>query len=101
LVNQVRTKWQQDNDNKEYKKFMIKRLSTLLAIASLAASCAGGPSLNNSIQKDQYDVLSEESFMRYNSNRLQAMESPARDFVSQALIACHAEKITKGLGILE
>ncbi|MBC7712669.1 MAG: hypothetical protein H7177_04995 [Rhizobacter sp.] len=83
------------------KKNMIKKLSTSVAIAFLATSCAGGPSFNNTIQKDQYDLLSEESFMRYNSNRLQAMESPKRDFITLALVACHQDKITKGMGLLE
>ncbi|MBC7428840.1 MAG: hypothetical protein H7336_09535 [Bacteriovorax sp.] len=87
------------------KKNIIKKLSSsfiaTLAIATLAVSCAGGPSFNNTIQKDQYDLLSEESLMRYNSNRLQAMESPKRDFISLALVACHQDKIMKGMGLLE
>jgi tetratricopeptide (TPR) repeat protein len=83
------------------KKYMIKKLSTIAVAAFLAGSCAGGPSFNNTIQNDQYDLLSEESFMRYNTNRLAAVESSKRDFISQALVACHQEKITKGLGILE
>ena len=77
-----------------------KSTFALLALAFLAASCAG-PSFNNQIQKDQYDLLAEESFMRYNTNRLQAMESPKRDFISLALVACHQQKIAKGQGILE
>lgn len=74
--------------------------STLFSIAILATSCAG-PSFNNQIQKDQYDLLAEESFMRYNTNRLAAMESPKRDFISLALVACHQQKIAKGQGLLE
>ena len=73
---------------------------TLLALSSMIVGCAG-PSFNNQIQKDQYDLLAEESFMRYNTNRLSAMESPKRDFISLALVACHQQKTTKGLGILE
>lgn len=72
---------------------------SILAV-SLLAGCAG-PSFNNQIQKDQYDILAEESFMRYNSNRLSAMESPKRDFISLALVSCHQGKMTKGLGLLE
>lgn len=83
------------------KKILIKKISTTAAVVILATGCASGPSFNNTIQKDQYDLLSEESFMRYNSNRLSAMESPKRDFISLALVACHSDKITKGLGILE
>lgn len=83
-------------------KKMAKKLTTLSlsALSVLAVSCAG-PSFNNSIQKDQYDLLAEESFMRYNSNRLAAIDSTKRDFISQALIACHQDKMMKGEGILE
>lgn len=78
---------------KNLKKF------TVLSLTILAASCAG-PSFNNQIQKDQFDLLAEESFMRYNTNRLQAMESPKRDPISLALVACHQDKLAKGQGIL-
>lgn len=80
----------------------MKKLAklTILSLTILTASCAG-PSFNNQIQKDQYDLLAEESFMRYNSNRLQAMESPKRDFISLALVSCHQHKMTKGQGLLE
>lgn len=83
------------------KNNITKKLSLSVSVALLAVGCAGGPSFNNTIQKDQYDLLSEESFMRYNSNRLSAMDSPKRDFISLALVACHSEKILKGLSILE
>ena len=83
------------------KKNIINKLTLSLTSAILAVSCASGPKFNNTIQTDKYDLLSEESFMRYNSGRLSAMESPKRDFISLALVACHSEKITKGLGILE
>jgi tetratricopeptide (TPR) repeat protein len=73
---------------------------TILSLSVLAVSCAG-PSFNNTIQKDQYDLLAEESFMRYNSNRLAAIDTTKRDFISQALIACHQDKMMKGEGILE
>ena len=52
----------------------IKILMTLI-LTTLVVSCAG-PSFNNKIQSDKYDLLTDESFMRYNSNRLAAMESP-------------------------
>ncbi len=83
------------------KNKTVKKLSLSMTVAVLAASCAGGPSFNNTIQTDKYDLLTEESFMRYNTNRLSAMESPKRDFISLALVACHSDKIAKGLGILE
>jgi tetratricopeptide (TPR) repeat protein len=82
-------------------KTIAKKLTipTLFAL-SLLTSCAG-PSFNNTIQNDQYDLLAEESFMRYNSNRLAAIDSSKRDFISQALIACHQDKMMKGEGLLE
>ena len=80
---------------------IVKNTYFIMTTAFLAVSCASGPKFNNTIQNDKYDLLSEESFMRYNTNRLSAMESPKRDFISLALVACHSQKITKGLGILE
>ena len=82
------------------KKMLNTKLTLSLTLAMLVVSCAG-PSFNNSIQTDKYDLLSEESFMRYNTNRLAAMNSPKRDFISLSLIACHEQKIAKGLGMLE
>lgn len=82
------------------KMSKITNLSFSILAAAMLASCAG-PSFNNQIQKDQYDLLAEESFMRYNTNRLAAMESPKRDFISLALISCHQEKTVKGEGLLE
>lgn len=73
---------------------------SILAFTIMAAGCAG-PTFNNQIQKDQYDLLAEESFMRYNSNRLSAMDSPKRDFISLALVACHQQKMMKGQSLLE
>ena len=78
----------------------ITNISLSVSLCILAASCAG-PSFNNTIQADKYDILAEESFMRYNTNRLAAIDSSKRDFISLALIACHQERIVKGQGILE
>lgn len=78
----------------------LTNISLSILVTAMLASCAG-PSFNNQIQKDQYDLLAEESFMRYNSNRLAAMDSPKRDFISLSLISCHQQKVTKGEGILE
>lgn len=83
------------------KNLMKKtHISLSLIVAAMLVGCAG-PSFNNQIQKDQYDLLAEESFMRYNSNRLAKMDSPNRDFISLSLIACHQDKMTKGEGLLE
>lgn len=78
----------------------ITNISLSVSISILAVSCAG-PSFNNTIEADKYDILAEESFMRYNTNRLAALDASKRDFISQALIACHQDRIVKGQGILE
>lgn len=53
------------------------------------------------IEKNQLDLLSEESFMRYNNNRFSAKKSSNLDFISMALVFCHEGKIAKGLESLE
>jgi tetratricopeptide (TPR) repeat protein len=80
---------------------LLTSLTQTFALVLFVSSCASGSKFNKVIQKDQNDLLTEESFMRYNSNRLSTMDTPKRDFISRALIACHQEKITKGLEILE
>jgi tetratricopeptide (TPR) repeat protein len=79
---------------------MKLKLNIILFLAVASAGCSS-PSFNNQIQTDKYDLLREESFMRYNTNRLNSMETVERDFISSALVACHQKKITKGTGILE
>ncbi len=81
---------------------MLKNLNllTLIALAILATGCAG-TSFTNQIQNDKFDLLAEESFMRYNTNRLTILENTKKGFITQALIACHQNKFVKGLTILE
>jgi tetratricopeptide (TPR) repeat protein len=79
-----------------------KLLTNLLIIGSaLMMSCSTQKSLNTKIETADVDLLKEESLMRYNTNRLDAMVASENDFISKALLACHQDKITKGLGILE
>ena len=81
---------------------IMKKISTLalLTITTFVVSCAG-PGFKNQIQSDKYDLLSDESFMRYDSNRLAAMESPKRNAISLSLVSCHQQKMTKGETLLE
>lgn len=79
---------------------MKNKLFMALILTCLAAGCAGHK-FNNQIEATQYDVLAEESFMRYNTNRLNVVENASGDFISQALVACHQSKFVKGEGILE
>ncbi len=76
------------------------KTSLILFFTFMLVGCST-QSFNNQIQKEQYDLLAEESFMRYNTNRLSAMENPSKDYLTQALVACHQKKFTKGLGLLE
>jgi len=76
------------------------KLLTLAIVTSLVSGCAG-TRFSNQIQSDKLDLLSEESFMRYNTNRLANLENSKKGFITQALIACHQNKFVKGLSILE
>jgi tetratricopeptide (TPR) repeat protein len=79
-----------------------KLLTHLLILGStLFVGCSTQKSLNTKIETADVDLLKEESLMRYNTNRLDAMVASESDFISKALLACHQDKITKGLGILE
>ncbi|NOT78586.1 MAG: hypothetical protein HOP07_06235 [Bacteriovoracaceae bacterium] len=82
---------------------MMKKNLKILYTTSLALLVTGcaGTSFTNQIQNDKYDLLAEESFMRYNTNRLAGLESTNKNFISLALIACHQDKISKGLSLLE
>lgn len=75
-------------------------LLTLMSLAIIVTGCAG-TNFSNQIQSDKLDLLAEESFMRYNTNRLASLESTKKGFITQALIACHQNKFIKGLTLLE
>lgn len=72
----------------------------LFLLSTLLIGCAG-QSFNKKIESSDVDLLKEESLMRYNTNRLESLDSTERDFISKALLACHQKKVVKGLGILE
>lgn len=78
--------------------FNLKNLLTPSLIFLISCSTQN---FSKKIETADNDLLKEESLMRYNSNRLEKMESSENNFVSKALLACHEKKITKGLGILE
>ena len=77
----------------------INLLSYFIAVIQLIGCST--QLLNNKIEIDSNDLLKEESLMRYNSNRLQALENSKSDTISSAILACHQNKFTKGLGLLE
>lgn len=80
-------------DTKSFKK-------VLLLASALLMGCAG-QSFNKKIETGDADLLSEESLMRYNTNRLEKLDGHEKDFISKALLACHQKKISKGLELLE
>lgn len=71
-------------------------ISLLLLLASCATS-----QFKSTIENNSEDLLAEESFMRYNSIRLDQNEKKNISFIIEATRACHAEKFKKGLEILE
>ncbi len=72
----------------------------LFLLSTLLIGCAG-QNFTKKIDSSDVDLLREESLMRYNTNRLESLDSTEKDFISKALLACHEKKIVKGLGILE
>jgi tetratricopeptide (TPR) repeat protein len=71
-----------------------------MTISAILAGCST-QSFNKKIETADVDLLKEESLMRYNTNRLDKMDSQESDFISKALLACHQNKFTKGMNILE
>ncbi len=86
--------------NKNLKNFSTQMRSFLLVTPLFILAACSSSQFTNQIQNDRNDLLSEESLMRYNTNRLSKIEDK-KSFISNALVACHQDKITKGLAILE
>lgn len=66
----------------------------------LLTSCATS-NFKSTIESNNEDVLSEESFMRYNSIRLDQSENKKISFIVEATRSCHADKFKRGLNLLE
>lgn len=75
------------------------KISLLFLFVNLLG-CAS-QDFNKKIESNDLDLLREESLMRYNSGRLEILDSKEKDFISKALLACHQNKIIKGKDILE
>jgi tetratricopeptide (TPR) repeat protein len=73
---------------------------SLLLMTTYILGCST-QNFNKKIETADVDLLKEESLMRYNTNRLEKMEAPEKDFISKSLLACHQKKFSKGLGLLE
>lgn len=72
----------------------------IFLISGLLVGCAT-QNFEKKIETSDVDLLTEESLMRYNTNRLERMDGKEQDIISKALLACHQKKFTKGMGILE
>lgn len=80
----------------------MKKLTSLkIILFSLTLYSCASTQFKRVIDNDKNDLLSNESFMRYNSGRLNLKEDKNDNFLSVALISCHQEKFSKGLGLLE
>lgn len=71
---------------------------TILAMG--LTSCASN-SFKKKIESAENDAINDESFMRYNSNRIDTFEKKSTNDISKAQAACHEEKFTKGFDLLE
>ncbi len=85
------------------KNLIIAKESTKLLFFILAFTLVGCStnSFKSKIDSSRDDLLSEESFMRFNSPRLDQAENKKGPFVTEAVRACHQEKFKKGLELLE
>lgn len=77
----------------------IQKISAV-AFLVLLTSCATN-SFKSTIENNTEDLLSEESFMRYNSMRLDQSEKKNISFIVEATRSCHAQKFKRGLTLLE
>lgn len=59
------------------------------------------PHLDTRLDKSNNDLLISESFMRYNTHRIDTEYLKESGLLSKAILSCHQGKFTKGLSILE
>lgn len=73
---------------------------TFLLLTANLMGCST-QNFNKKIDSSDVDFLKEESLMRYNTNRLEKMDENEKNFIAKGLLACHQNKFTKGMGLLE
>jgi len=78
---------------------MIKNISFILFSIHLLLSC-GSKSIRSSISKDKQDVLAKESFLRYDSERIEVVIQSKNPLIS-ATALCHQGKFNRGLSKLK
>ncbi len=70
------------------------------SLFALLSSCST-TNFKSIIENNSDDLLAEESFMRYNSIRLDQSEKKNISFIIEATRSCHAQKFKRGLALLE
>lgn len=83
-----------------FSKRKLSQYLIICAATSFLSGCAT-QSFKSQIERSDEDLLSDESFMRYNSLRLEKNDNSKLNFISEATRACHQNKIKKGTLILE
>lgn len=71
-----------------------------LLITSIVLAGCSSQSFNKKIDTEENDAIRDESFMRYNSARIDSFDKKSLNEISKAQAACHEEKYTKGKDIL-
>lgn len=66
----------------------------------LIQSCSS-PTFKNKIENENNDIIKDESFMRFNSSRIDAYNKKSLNEISKSVAACHEEKFKKGKDALE
>lgn len=76
-------------------------LSLMVSYSVFLLTGCSSQTFKSQIERSDEDLLSDESFMRYNSLRLEKTDQNKSNFISDSLRACHQGKIKKGTLILE
>ncbi len=74
---------------------------SLIIFFSLYLGACSSQNFSHKIESNDHDLLSEESFMRYSTQRIDYLDSKSNDIISKSLLACHQHKFIKGMSALE
>jgi tetratricopeptide (TPR) repeat protein len=78
----------------------INLINSFLIITVLVG--CSSQNFRKKIENDEYDVIKDESFTRFNSTRIDRFEKKnLNNDISKATAACHEEKFFKGKSLLE
>jgi tetratricopeptide (TPR) repeat protein len=77
----------------------LKLKYTILSLIILVGCST--QNFNKKIETLDVDLLTDESFMRYNTNRLDLVDKSEKNTIIKAAAACHQDKFRKGQSLLE